>query len=205
MFFQTSTEIQIVYVICTFNILEPNVWKRTLKSAVLVARALSWNPLPKQSIAFNCGYKMLESIFKKCICCISCTVIYWFSTVLNNNNLTHKNKSPEGRNRTHQKNTQIFNHLSFNTKMLQKAKFPSLDYLSWTGRKMQNRGLIDGWIETGGINRSDFWSWILAGIFLNGVLWMAVSQKVGVSVFLDVWYWRHFHTSRKKQGGKTCQ
>ena len=84
-------------------------------------------------------------------------VIYWFRTVLNNNNLTYKNKSPEGRNRTHQKNTHIFNHLSFNTKMLQKAKFPSLDYLSWTGRKMQNRGLIDGWIETGGINMNTGW------------------------------------------------
>ena len=62
--FQTNTEIHIVYVICTFNRFEPNVWKQTLKSAVLVARALSWNPLPKQSFALNCGYKMLASMFK---------------------------------------------------------------------------------------------------------------------------------------------
>ena len=102
----------------------------------------------------------------------------------NNNNLTYKNKSPEGRNRTHQKNTHIFNRLSFNTKMLQTAKFPSLDYLSWTGRKMQNRGLIDGWTATGGINRSDFSSWILAGIFY---FWMGFSEWLCLKAYQSFW------------------
>ena len=68
--------------------------------------------------------------------------------------------------------------------MLQTAKFPSLDYLSWTGRKMQNRGLIDGWTATGGINRSDFSSWILAGIFY---FWMGFSEWLCLKAYQSFW------------------